>query len=109
MRILLGLCLVVLSGCGSTEKPPPPPLPVVAPPPPAPPPPPVAAAPSDTCGAQALQSLVGRPKSEIPVPTDMSKRRVYCSFCAITMDYREDRLNIVFDGETGIIKAVKCG
>ena len=32
----------------------------------------------DTCGAKALQSLIGRPRAEIPVPVDLSRRRVTC-------------------------------
>jgi hypothetical protein len=43
------------------------------------------------------------------VPVDVSKRRVTCTTCPVTMDFREDRLNIFFDAETGIIKEVKCG
>lgn len=43
------------------------------------------------------------------VPTDPTKRRVACTTCPVTMDYRPDRLNIFFDAETGIIKEVKCG
>ena len=79
-------------------------------PPPAPAPPPVAPAPvADQCGSAALKYLIGRPKTDIPVPTDPSKRRVLCSSCPATMDYRPDRLNIVYDTQTGIIKEVKCG
>lgn len=63
----------------------------------------------DTCGASKLQYLVGKPKEEAPVPADLSKRRVYCSSCIITMDYRPDRLDIVFDKDTGAVTAVKCG
>ena len=73
-------------------------------------PPPVAPAPvADQCGSAALKYLIGRPKTDIPVPTDPSKRRVLCSSCPATMDYRPDRLNIVYDTQTGIIKEVKCG
>lgn len=101
------LGLMALFACATPE-----PAPAPAPPPPpkveAPAPMP-AEEPKDTCGAKPLQSLVGRPRSEIPVPVDPSKRRVTCSTCAVTMDYREDRLNIVFDVDTGIIKEVKCG
>ena len=70
-----------------------------------------AAAPTkgDTCGAAALQYLVGKANTEAPPPVDPSKRRVYCSSCHITMDYRPDRVNIVFDKETGNITEVKCG
>lgn len=66
-------------------------------------------APADACGARDLQWLVGQPRSRIPVPTDPSKRRVACTTCPVTMDYRPDRLNIFFDAETGIVKEVKCG
>lgn len=101
------LGLMALFACATPE-----PAPAPAPPPPpkveAPAPMPTEE-PKDTCGAKPLQYLVGRPRSEIPVPVDPSKRRVTCSTCAVTMDYREDRLNIVFDVDTGIIKEVKCG
>lgn len=63
----------------------------------------------DTCGAQALQHLVGKSRTQIPVPVDVSRRRVACTTCPVTMDFREDRLNIFFDATTGIIKEVKCG
>jgi hypothetical protein len=63
----------------------------------------------DTCGAGALQYLVGKNKSEAPAPVDPSKRRVYCASCSISKDFRADRLDIVFDQDTGTITAVKCG
>lgn len=65
--------------------------------------------PRDTCGARPLQYLVGKSRTEIPVPVNVSNRRVTCTTCPVTMDFREDRLNIFFDAETGIIKEVKCG
>ncbi|MDO9335095.1 MAG: peptidase inhibitor I78 [Caulobacteraceae bacterium] len=65
--------------------------------------------PKDSCGAKALQSLIGKPRSEIPVPVDPTKRRVTCTSCPVTMDYNPQRLNILFDADTGIIKDVKCG
>lgn len=71
--------------------------------------PPAANAPADTCGARALQYLVGRQRSEIPPAAGSSPRRVHCSSCAVTMDYSPARLNIVFDDQTGIIREVKCG
>jgi hypothetical protein len=43
------------------------------------------------------------------VPVNVSNRRVTCTTCPVTMDFREDRLNIFFDADTGIIKEVKCG
>ena len=65
--------------------------------------------PNDMCNAAPLQYLVGRPRTEIPVPLQPSTRRVVCSSCVITRDYRADRQTIVFDSETGIIKSVACG
>ncbi|MFZ5671081.1 MAG: peptidase inhibitor I78 [Pseudomonadota bacterium] len=80
--------------------------------------PPIAAAPSeplppppppDSCRASELAWLVGRPRSEIPVPTEPGRRRVTCTTCPVTLDYNPWRLNILFDAETGIVKEVKCG
>lgn len=85
----------------SPAKTPPPPAPKASPRP--------APSPPDTCGARDLQRLIGRPRSEIPIPIDPSKRRVACSTCPVTMDYREDRLNIFYNAETGVIEQVKCG
>lgn len=108
MKHLTLLVVFGLSACAAAP----------APPPPGPPPASIASAPTlvlpppsppDACGARDLQWLVGQPKSRIPVPTDPSKRRVACTTCPVTMDYRPDRLNIFFDAETGVIKEVKCG
>ena len=63
----------------------------------------------DICHAAALQYLVGKNKAEAPAPVDPSRRRVYCSTCVVTMDYRPDRLDIEFDKDSGTITAVKCG
>ena len=43
------------------------------------------------------------------MPVDPTKRRVTCTTCPVTTDYSPERLNILFDAETGIIKEVKCG
>ena len=102
------LGLMALFACATPE-----PEPAPAPPPPPPkveaPAPMPAEEPKDSCGARPLQYLVGKPKSEIPVPVDPTSRRVTCTSCPVTQDYRPDRLNIFFDAETGIIKEVKCG
>ncbi|WP_155913559.1 proteinase inhibitor i78 [Asticcacaulis sp. AC466] len=63
----------------------------------------------DQCGATALQYLVGKPRTEIPVPLNPGSRRVVCSTCIVTQEYRADRQTIVFSSETGIIQSVKCG
>lgn len=102
--------ILALAACAPSGPPSAPSYSYVPPaPPPASPPEPAAEAPRDACGAYELQHLVGRPKSEIPVPLNPSRWRVACTTCPVTMDYREDRLNIFFDSDTGIVKQVKCG
>ena len=64
---------------------------------------------SDTCGAAPMQSLVGRPRSLIPVPVDPSRQRVACTTCPMTQDYDPGRLNFLFDAQTGTIRQVRCG
>jgi len=94
-----------------------PPAPAPAPPaaapaaaPAAPPTPAPAPAPAkDSCGAAELQSLLGKPRTEIPVPLDPTKQRVACTTCPITQDYRPDRLNFFFDAGTGLIREIRCG
>jgi hypothetical protein len=71
--------------------------------------PPAADETADACGASAMQHLVGRPRSEIPVPVKPQLQRVACTTCAITLDFNPNRLNFFFDAETGIIKQVRCG
>jgi hypothetical protein len=120
--IALGLIAAGLYGCASapegpparTQQPPavavpsqsPVPAPKPASPPRAPEYKPLA---NDTCGAQALQKLVGKPRTDIPVPLYPDKRRVVCSTCIVTQEFRADRQTIVFDTDTGIIKSVGCG
>ncbi|MBP2158130.1 MULTISPECIES: I78 family peptidase inhibitor [Asticcacaulis] len=121
--LALGLIAAGLYGCasGPEEAPPPParstppavavPSPTPVPPRPAPPPraPEYKPLANDTCGAQPLQSLVGKPRTEIPVPLYPDRRRVVCSTCVVTQEFRADRQTIVFDTDTGIIKSVTCG
>ncbi len=64
---------------------------------------------SDPCGAGPMQRLVGRPRSEIPVPLQPSRQRVACTTCPVTLDFSPGRLNFFFDAETGIIREVRCG
>lgn len=97
--------LALLGLVASCASPPPPPPPRPAPPPPTPPPPP----PSDLCRAGEHQHLVGRPRTEIPVPVNPAEQRVACTTCPITMDHNPRRLNFLFDAATGIVREVKCG
>jgi len=64
---------------------------------------------SDQCGAAALQWLIGEPRTSIPVPVDVSHRRVTCSSCPITEDYSETRLNILYNRDTERVERVYCG
>lgn len=66
-------------------------------------------APRDACGAAELQSLIGRPRSEIPVPLHPDRQRVACTTCPITQDYNPGRLNFFFDAQTGLIREIRCG
>ncbi len=105
-RALVLVGLLALAACSTDSEPAPPP----APPPPvstAPPPAPEPA--PDSCGASRYQNLIGKPRSEIPIPTDPAKQRVACMTCPVTMDFNPDRLNFFFDAGTGIIKKVSCG
>jgi len=63
----------------------------------------------DSCGAGELASLIGKPRSQIPVPVYPDRHRVACTTCSMTSDVRADRLTILFDADTGIVKELKCG
>lgn len=108
MRRWAWTAVVVLAACAPVDAPrqdrtsPP----AVSLPPPPPPPPPE---PPDYCGARALEYLIGQHRSQIPVPIDLSSRRVTCTTCPVTQDYSPYRVNILFDQDTGIVQEVKCG
>lgn len=63
----------------------------------------------DTCGISELAWLVGKPKTEIPVPVEPGRRRVYCATCAITQEFSPERQNIVFDPDSGLVVRLGCG
>lgn len=65
------------------------------------------------CNADAVQSLVGQASSEAiteqaRVDSGAASVRVLSPGDAATMDYREDRLNIMLDAD-GVIESVRCG
>ncbi len=97
----MGLSVLALTACGGSTVVPPrtptpsAPLPVVRP--------------IDQCGAASLQSLIGQPRTEIPVPVDVTSRRVTCTECPLTEDYSASRLNILFNRDTGLVERVYCG
>ena len=63
----------------------------------------------DTCGASALAGLVGKPRTQIPVPVDLTRRRVACTACPVAPDVRLDRLNILYDAQSGLVTKITCG
>lgn len=100
MRTAALVAALVLAGCGGASTPAPRPDPGM---------PPVPARPVDQCGAASLQHLVGQPRTEIPVPVDVTSRRVTCTECPLTEDYSPSRLNILYNRDTGLIERVYCG
>ncbi|HZW16686.1 MAG TPA: I78 family peptidase inhibitor [Brevundimonas sp.] len=64
---------------------------------------------TDLCRAGEMQWLVGKPKTDIPVPVDVVNRRVTCTTCPVTEDYSPHRLNIFFNEQSGIVEQVRCG
>ena len=75
----------------------------------APPGSPSTAAPGDTCGAAALAYLVGKPRTEIPIPADLTRRRVVCTTCPVDAEVRPDRQTITYDTATKLVTKVACG
>jgi len=64
---------------------------------------------ADMGRAGEMQWLVGKPKTDIPVPVDVVNRRVTCTTCPVTEDFSPHRLNIFFNDQTGIVEQVRCG
>ncbi len=64
---------------------------------------------ADLCRAEENQWLVGKPRSEIPVPVDVVNRRVACTTCPVTEDYSPYRLNIFYNQQTNLVESVRCG
>lgn len=65
--------------------------------------------PNDLCRAASLQWLVGKDRSEIPVPVDLTNRRVACTTCPRTEAHSPYLLNILYDAETNRVTQVSCG
>ncbi len=60
------------------------------------------------CDAEAARSLIGSHVGAVTFPRE-SNVRIACTTCAVTQDYQEDRLNLFFDEDTGVIERVSCG
>ncbi|MDO9607335.1 MAG: hemolysin [Brevundimonas sp.] len=61
------------------------------------------------CKVEDYQAYVGRNRSAVPAAPLGQSFRVLCATCAATMDYRENRVNFVYDDASGVIQQVKCG
>lgn len=59
------------------------------------------------CDAAGAQSLIGSHFGAITFAPDANVRFV-CTDCAMTRDFRPDRLTILYDQATGIIEEVRC-
>jgi hypothetical protein len=109
-RLSATIGLIAIAGACTTPAKPPAPPPVAEAPPPTPVvSPPQALGARDTCGADPLQYLIGRPRTDIPVPVNPNLRRVVCSSCMVTQDYVAARQTIVYDSQTGLVRSVRCG
>lgn len=73
-------------------------------------PPPVAVEPPvvDACGAAELQDLVGQPEATASAITFAVPVRIIQPGSAVTMDFRQDRLNVEV-GADGNIARIFCG
>lgn len=61
------------------------------------------------CRAENYQRYIGRNRSELPRTPADENWRLACSTCAVTMDYRADRLTIVYNTQTNLIESARCG
>jgi len=109
-RLLMASAVLLLASCSSGA---PAPAPMPAPSTPTAPPaialPTAPVAEKDQCGLKDAQAFVGKNRTDLPAPVDPSRWRVACTTCPVTMDYRPDRLNILFNADTGVVHEVKCG
>jgi hypothetical protein len=64
--------------------------------------------PPDTCHAAAHQDLIGADGAGIDLSTLPAGARVICHGCAVTLDYRADRLNVEL-GPDGKVASLRCG
>ncbi len=124
-RITLVAALVALAAACSQEAPetpaaaapsaaadaapePLPPVTVDMPTPPGEPPVGVPPAADDTCGAAKYAGLVGRPVDMPGVPEPGPDFRHITPDTHVTMDFREDRINMDITAE-GVITGFRCG
>lgn len=95
MKLPIAAAMLATAACATTDD--------AAPPP----------APSHRCNADAVQDLIGRaPSSEVGADALARSHSRTLRWIrpgdAVTMDYREDRLNINIDAQ-GRIERINCG
>lgn len=90
-----GLAAALAAACAPMEKPDPTPAPP--------------SSGEKVCRAENYQRYIGRNRSELPRTPADENWRLACSTCAVTMDYRADRLTIVYNTQTNLIESARCG
>ena len=63
---------------------------------------------TDTCGAARFAGLVGQPMQVVDRTTFPTGTRIILPGTAVTMDFREERLNVLIDGNAAV-ERVYCG
>lgn len=61
------------------------------------------------CRPGDYQDFVGRHRSTLPEAPRGRIFRVACASCAVTMDYRDNRVTFTYDDDTEVITRVSCG
>lgn len=64
--------------------------------------------PGQVCGAAGFQGLIGQPEAALSGLTLRQETRIIRPGMAVTMDFREDRLNIEIDADKRISR-IFCG
>lgn len=64
--------------------------------------------PPDSCQMAAHQDLIGKHRDEIDESALPTGARVVCSGCAVTLDFRAERLNVQL-GPDNRVASLRCG
>jgi hypothetical protein len=67
------------------------------------------AAADDSCHARDHAALVGQDFKQAPIAPAGKVIRVVCSTCPMTMDFNAERLNVIYDADTGVVGKLTCG
>lgn len=67
------------------------------------------AAEQDTCKAASYASLIGQDYKQAPPAPAGKVIRVVCTTCPMTMDFNAERLNVIYDEKSGLIRRLTCG